>query len=59
MKLGRGTLKQHINSLRKYYKDKQETETSSCGTVNIVIYESDEDGEFGRDRQVAWAAAIK
>ena len=51
VKLGRRTLKRHINSLRKYYTDK--TATSSCGTVNVVIglYESDsdkvKDGEFG------------
>jgi len=49
VKLGRRTLKRHINSLRKYYTD--EMATSSCGTVNVVIYESDsdkvKDGEFG------------
>ena len=49
VKLVRRTLKRHINCLRKYYTD--ETTTSSCGTVNVVIYESDSDkvkhGEFG------------
>ena len=49
MKLVRRTLKRHINCLRKYYTD--ETTTSSCGTVNVVIYESNsdkvKDGEFG------------
>jgi len=38
--LGRRTLKRHINSLRKYYTDEDETTTSSCETVNVVICES-------------------
>ena len=50
VKLGRRTLIRHINSLRKYYADEQETETPSCETVGVAICESDsdefEDSEF-------------